>query len=57
MSDPTAVQNARIEVVRAAHAIVGVVLCGSTEDARAADGALDLAAIRLVAELEAERAS
>jgi hypothetical protein len=56
MSDQTAIQRARIDVVRAAHAILGAVLFGAASDeAIAADHALDLAAIRLVAELEARQ--
>jgi hypothetical protein len=50
----TPTDEARIALVGAAMVVVGA-LHASDEDAQAADDALDLAAIRLVTELEAER--
>ena len=48
------VDEARVALIGAALACVGA-LHASDAEAQAADDALDLAAVRLVAELEAER--
>jgi hypothetical protein len=55
VSDLTPADEARLAVVNAALTCVAYVHA-TDEDAQAADDALDLAAIRLVSELEAERA-
>jgi hypothetical protein len=56
MPDLSPVDEARIAVATAALAL-SFDRHESAEDLQAAEGALDLAAVRLVAELEAERAS
>jgi hypothetical protein len=57
MPDLSPVDEARLAVTKAALDWLAATNGSDIEDMQAADDALDLAAVRLVAELEAERAS